>query len=133
MTIKIKEDPYCEQKRIYQLFKEICKSENLYFKDSQTHYFSFTIIKLIPRNNKKIIDKIMNKLINGKYIHKYICDVNILEDSTTRMHFQPIAFQPDGNDKMMNHILNYLSKEDINIEVTYPCNYIPRGDIHEQK
>ena len=119
MPIKIIEDPYCDQIKTKKLIKGFCNNNGLYFSDSQTYYFSFSIIKRIPYTNTGFF----YRLINGKYIHKYICDGSITENNVVQLYFQPIDFQPGGTDKIMKAIVHYINDSDIKAEVTYPCEY----------
>lgn len=119
MTTTIIRDPYCDQMKIKKSIKEFCKNNNLYFSDSQTYNFGFSIIKRIPYINTGFF----YRLINGRYIQKYICDGNITEDSIVSLRFQPINLQPNGTDKIMKTIVHYLDSTDFKTEITYPCNY----------
>ena len=119
MTTTIIRDPYCDQMKIKKSIKEFCRTNNLYFSDSQTYYFSFSIIKRIPYTNTGFF----HTLINGRYISKYICDGNITEHNIVQLRFQPIDLQPNRTDKIMKSIVSYMDTIDIKVEITYPCNY----------
>ena len=120
--IKTIKDSRCNQIKTMKLMKNLCNKENLFYSDSDTYYFSFSIIKLIPYNKGWF-----HKLINGKYIHKYICNGSISENNVVRLHFQPIRFQPNGNDETINKIINYLNDKNIDSEIVYPCDMPTKG------
>lgn len=96
-----------------KLVRKFCDNKDLLFKDGQTYYFSFSIVKLILHTNTGFI----YTLINGKYIHRYICDGNITEDNILR-----IRFQPNVDTEIINSIIYYINNENINAEITYPCD-----------
>ena len=122
MKVNIIEDPYCKQIKTKKLIQAFCEDNDLHFEDGQTYYFSFSIVKLIPYANTGFF----HRLINGKYMHKYICDGNITENNVVRLHFQPIDFQPDGTHDIMRMIVQYMNDSEFNAEVTYPCEYDTR-------
>jgi hypothetical protein len=119
MTINIIKDPYCDQIRTKKLIQKFCKDNDLYFRDSHTYYFSFSIVKLIPYTNTGFF----YRMINGKYIHKYICNGNITENDVVRIFFQPVDFQPGGTYDIMKMILLYMKDSEFNVEIRYPCEY----------
>lgn len=111
--IKTIKDPYCDRIKTKKLIKKFCDNEDLLFRDGQTYYFNFSIVKLITRINTGFI----HTLINGKYIHKYICYGNIIEDNILR-----IRFQHNIDSKIIDSIIDYINNENINAEITYPCD-----------
>jgi len=119
MTVSIIKDPYCDQIKTKKLIKEFCRLNDLYFSDSQTFYFSFSIIKRIPHANTGFL----YTLLNGKYIPKYICDGNITDDNIVQLRFQPVDLQPNGTDEIMKFVVNYMNNIDFHVEITYPCEY----------
>lgn len=119
MTVTVLKDPYCDQIKIKKSIKEFCAANELYFRDSDTYYFGFSIIKHIPYINTGFLFR----LINGRYIPKYICDGDITECGVVRIHFQPIDFQPNGTDEIMRTIIHYLNDSNTKAEITYPCEY----------
>ena len=125
MTVTVLKDPYCDQIKIKKAIKEFCAANDLYFHDSDTYYFGFSIVKRIPYTNTGFLFR----LINGKYISKYICDGSITDHGIVSLHFQPVDFQPNGTDKIMKTIVHYLDDSDTKAEITYPCEYNPGESI----
>lgn len=119
MTATIMKNIYCDQIETKKSIKAFCKANDLYFKDDNTYNFGFSIVKRIPYTNTGFFFR----LINGRYINKYICDGVITEDNVVEIFFQPVKLQPNGTDRLMDPIVHYLNSVEFTAEITYPCDY----------
>ena len=68
MTVTVLKDPYCDKIKIKKAIKEFCAANDLYFHDSDTYYFGFSIVKRIPYTNTGFLFRLTADIYLNIYV-----------------------------------------------------------------